>query len=384
MASTFVNNLQAMIVDLAGRDPGKMLHMFNKRSNDPAVLRAFYASRPGLMSDSSYRAIEGIRNSGQTVNVEYYNKIAPGAGATRVRQGTGGGVTANIVPTYFTPIQEGFDTSLVANAVRQYVGNGMDPRDAIKKAYEDDLMELFAQKIRNIYTRADQQFAAYLEAQHWPLVTQADAGTQYTTYTGDAKNIPLADFTNKQIIQKLEVEAMQNNFLQFGRPLVIGSATTKRIVQTYSESGVNNSTNVAQYLPFFEPYFTNEIADSTTPAHLATFFMMPFGAVGGYSRTFDYGDLHPKGENGVVNMGNDSWTTIEVGGEDSLLFSDLPRIKVEVKGYGGYADNSGSLTIDESRTDIVENVSLVAQFGAEKAPSVANTSSIIKHVLLAS
>ena len=242
------------------------------------------------------------------------------------------------------------------------------------------MVELFMQKVRNIYERANAQYANYLEANKWvlnPTTGTPDKGTYYNILTNDQKNIPLVDMNNKEFFQKLQVEMQENNFFIGGRdPVMIGGPTMRFVLSKFLESGGQQAINVEQFLGWFMPYFDNLISGQYT------FYIMPWGSVAGYSRAFPWSS-HGDAVDGVVQKGEDYWSNLTIGGADTGMFSGVPTIVTELKEFGGYQNNSGALTIDESNIDIVKNVSIYVQFGAEKAydQESANISPIMKGVI---
>lgn len=374
--------LRDVIRDSSTLDMDKGQQKFEMRTNEIGVMSAYYKDRAMTLSPGDIEAIENLRSSQQALDLHLYSKRAAGAGATRVRQGTGSSTPATVTPTFFAPIQEGLDMSYVNQALRQYGSEGADKRQIIERAYTDHMNRELPQVFRNIYTRANAQFLTHLEANKWALTGTADAGTVYTTVTGDAKNIPVATPIT-EIIQNMQIEARQNNFLQLGAPTLLHSPTTMRIINEYLSRAGNNEVNVQQFLNWFDAIADNEIVDSVAiPADQATMYLIAKGGLAGYNRAFSW-DAHPDAVNGVVSTGEDEWSNITIGGEDTMIFNNLPPVKLEVKTFRGFADNSATLpgTPDEGKIDIAQNFSFVAQFGGLKAfDSDANVSPILKYI----
>jgi hypothetical protein len=343
-------------------------------------MSAYYADREMTLTPGDIAAIENTRSSQQAVDLYLYQKRAAGAGATRVRKGTGSADVATVVPNYFTLIEEGLDMSYVNHALRQYGSEGADKAEIIRRAYNDHLSKNLPQVFRNIYTRANIQFLAHLEANKWVLTGTPDAGSIYTTVTGDAKNIPSGTpFT--EIVQNMQIEARQNNFLQLGTPGMITSPTAMRIFNEYLSRGANNEVNVQQFLNWFNMVSDNEIVDAGGDS--ATIYEVASGGIAGYSRAFPW-EAHPDAVNGVVNTGEDEWSRITIGGEDTMIFQGLPQVTLEVKTFKGYQDNQAGLpgNPDEGKIDIAQSFSFVVQFGALKAyDQTADVSPILKYIL---
>lgn len=382
MATNFASQLlRDVIRDHSQLDSSKGLQAFEMRTDDVAAMKVYYDLRDGLLTPLEIKMIENLRQSGQDVDLFLYNKKLPGAGATRVRQGTGSPEVATVRPTFFTPIQEGVDMSLINQAIRQYGSEGADKRQVIANAYSDHLRRFLPQVWRNMYTRANAQFQAYTEANIWAINTTdgvPDAGTIYAgTAASDAKQVPLAD--KPEVIQNMQIEAQQNNWLS-GKPSLLSSPRTMQIVNEYLKYGGSNEKDIRQFLGWFTPYFDNGITDAA--GSLATMYLFYPGGVAGYQRAFPW-DAHPDSVNGVTTAGNDEWFNMTIGGNDTMVFQGLPEMKLEVKTYKGYADNSATYLIDESRIDIVTNYSFVAQFGALKAyDHDAKVAPILKYELL--
>lgn len=350
------------------------------RRNDVNVLRAFYDKREAAFDKKSITSLENTKVSTQNVVVHLRSDLAPGTSTTRKRSGGRAVGAFNVTPTYFDLINEDVEVSWVNNTLSQY---GSEEAVAkIREAYLDDLQTHVMRAIRNIYTRGDKQFTAFLETNKWALGTQADNGSLYTgaAIVSDTKEVPQADA--QKFFQNIEIEANENNFaLGAFRPSLIGSTASMQVVNDYLARGNANQTNIKQFLNYFDPYFTNEISNAA--ADDATMFLTHGAGIAGYSRAARW-DLHPDAQNGVVKTAEDTWTTLNVGGADSATFSNVPSIRIEVKGFKGFQDNSGTLTNqDEAKIDITESLQLIAQFGAFAVTDQSNASikPIIKYVL---
>lgn len=373
--------LRDVIKDHSTLDSSKGIQAFEMRTDDVAAMKVYYDNRDGLLSEGDLRSIENLRSSGQSLDLYLYKKMAPGVGATRVRQGIGSPEVATVTPSFFDPIQEGVDMSLVNHALRQYGSEGADKKQVIANAYSDHLRRFLPQKWRNMYTRANAQYLAYTEANVWDINTTdgtADAGNIYAgTLTLASKQVPLAD--KGEVVQNMQIEANQNNFLSAGRPALLSSTRTMQIINEYLKYGGANEKDIRQFLGWFTPYFDNGIVDAANK--VATMYLFYPGGVAGYQRAFPW-SADPGSVNGVTTEGNDSWYNMTIGGNDTMIFNGLPEMKLEVKTYRGWADNSATYTIDESNIDIVTNYSFVAQFGALKAyDHDANVSPILKYEL---
>lgn len=374
--------LRDVIRDHSTLDMNKGQQKFEMRTNEISVMNAYYGMRDKTLTPADIDFIENLRSSQQAIDLYLYNKRAPGAGATRVRKGTGSSTIATVVPTFFSPIEEGLDMSYVNSAIRQYGSEGADKKAIIAAAYNDHMMKELPQIFRNIYTRANAQFVAHLEANKWALTGTADAGTIYTTFTGDAKNVPNT-VPLTEIIQNMQIEARQNNFLQLGTPKFITSPTAARIINEYLSRGQSNEINVTQFLNWFDWMMDNEIVDAV--GDKATIYEIAEGGLAGYSRTFPWAN-HPNAVGGVVNTGEDEWSNLVIGGADTNIFTNLPPINLEVKTFRGYQDNSATVpgNPDEAKIDIAQNFSFVVEFGALRAYDVdPNVSPILKYIVKA-
>lgn len=374
--------LRKAIRDHSTLDMNKGQQKFEMRTNEIGVMSCYYEQRGQTLTPGDIAAIENLRTSQQALDLYLYQKRAPGTGNTRLRKGTGSADVATVVPSYFDPIEEGLDLSFVNQALRQYGSEGADKKQVIANAYNEYFMRNLPQIFRNIYTRANLQFLAHLEANKWALTGTADAGSIYTTYTGDAKNVPTGTPLT-EIVQNMQIESRQNNFAQLGTPKLLHSPTAMRIINEYLARGSENSIDVKQFLNWFTASEDNEIIDAT--GDIATIYEIAAGGLAGYSRTFPW-ETHPRAEGGVVNTGEDEWSNMTIGGEDTMIFNGLPPVNLEVKTFLGYQDNSGTLpgNPDEGKIDIAENYSFVTQFGALRAYEAdANISPILKHVIKA-
>lgn len=372
--------LRDVIRDHSTLDMNKGQQKFEMRTNEIAVMNTYYGMREKTLTPADIAFIENLRTGEQAIDLFLYNKRAVGAGTTRVRKGTGSSTIATVVPTFFSPIQEGLDLSFVNQAIRQYGSEGADKKSIIAAAYQDHLMKELPQIFRNIYTRANIQYVAHLEANKWALTGTADEGTIFTTVTGDAKNVPNT-VALTEIIQNMQIEARQNNFLQLGRPTFITSPTAARIINEYLARGQSNEIDVKQFLGWFDWMVDNEIIDAAGDD--ATFFEVADGGLAGYSRTFPW-ESHPDAVGGIVNTGEDEWSNLTIGGADTNIFTNLPPINLEVKTFRGFTDTSGTVpgAPDESKIDIVQNFSFVVEFGALRAfDADSNISPILKYIV---
>ncbi len=383
MATDFSSQqLRKVIVDLEA-DDSRHLQKFELRASDVNVLRMFYDQRDACLSGADIESIENLRSTEQTLDLNVYDNELPGAGTSRKRIGSGGSGVGVVVPSFFDEIVEEFDMSFVNQIKRQYGGESENARTAIARAYSEHMKHEMMIRIRNIYTRANEQYVAFLEAQKWALSSTPDAGTIYTTFTADTKDVPEADITGNDVIQNMSIEYTQNNFNVLGRPALVHSPKGRKVVMDYNALGPANSENVRQYLNWFDPYEDNEITDVNATDN-GTAYLVAGGGVAGYQRTTKW-DAHPDAVNGEVNTGEDSWFNITVGGPDSGIFSDVPPLQLEVKTFQGYSDTSGTYVIDEANIDIIKGVVLTANFGALKShTSNTDQSTIIKYTWLGS
>lgn len=381
---TTAQGLRDVLLDMSVNRPEKFMstvQQFTLRENDVNFFRGFYAQRPLFAPPADIAAIENVRQSGQDVTIHLYGRKAPGTGAQRKREGTDGQSVFNFTPSYFAPIVEDFEISNVNNAVRQFMNEGADPSTAIRMAMQDEMLFAMSQAVKNIYVRGDRQFRDFLEANKWALNTAADAGDRFTTYLGDAKRISNTDQT--RFFQDLQIELNQNNFLSMNtaRPQIYHSSSGMSVVNNYLKSGPQNNENLSQFLGYWDSYPTNEITPGTGVD--STYYVVAPGGVVGYSRAYDYAANDPENNGGSVTYGEDTWSTMTVGGEDTMMFAGLPQIKLELKQKKGFADRFSTLSIDEARIDIVKSWVLTATLGASKAPIQAGQDSpIIKHEIL--
>lgn len=371
--------IRDVLQDFSKRDGRTGQQRFEMRTDEIGVMSTYYKMREDTLTQLDLAAIENLRSSQQALELFLYNKLAPSAGATRVRKGTGSSQVVSVVPTFFNLIEEGIDMSFVNHALRTFMNEGASKEEAINLAYKDHLSRTLPQKLRNIYTRANAQYIVHLDANKWVLTGTADAGTEFTTFTGDAKNIPSTTAAT-EIIQRVQIEAQQNNFLQLGKPTIIASPTFMNILNEYIARGVANEQNFQQFISWFDLVIDNGIIDAA--GDQATFYIIAPGGLAGYSKTFPW-EAHPAAEGGKISTGEDSWSRMTIGGEDTMIFTGVPQINVEVKEFMGFQDNSATLpgNPDEGKIDIAQNLSFVVEFGALKAfESTANKSPILKYI----
>lgn len=375
MATDFsAQQLRNVILDDAVQNMASGQQRFEDRRSSPEVMKMFFRQRDNTLSPNEIAALENTR-PGQSVELNVWDQRQPGTGSAYVRQGAGSRSVSRVIPQLFDPVEEGVDMSLINNAIRQYGSEGADKREIVRRAYTDKLSKELPNVFRNVYTRLNAQYTAYLESIKWVLTNTPDAGGQYTDFSGDAKNIP--DTEDKlQIFKKIQVEAEKNNFLMLGMPEVLGSPELRLTLQEYFARGANNETNQEQFLGYFDPFFDNEIPNENQ----FTAYLVAAGGVFGYQNTMDWGS-HPEAQNGQVLMGNDGWRNITIGGQDTLMFEGLPELDLSVKTYGGWADNSATYAVPEATIDIVNNWSFVAQCGGGHAyNSNPDISPVIKYV----
>ncbi len=365
---------------------GQQRFELERTVNDIGTMNAYYRDREITLQPEDITAIEGVRTGNQAVELFLWQIRNPGAGTVRVRTGSGATDVATVTPTYFAGIEEGIDMSAVNQMLRAFRSEGADKKIVFSEAQRNYLDINLWQVFRNIYTRANVQFNALLDTDRWALTGTPDEGTIYTTVLGDEKLVPVAGTSDEdfiQIFQNIQTEARQNNFLRFGRPNVIASPTTMRIINAYLARGRENAVNVDQFLDYFTPQFDNLIVDSVPNGDIATFYFVASGGLAGYSRSFPWAS-HMDAVNGVVTAGEDSWSNMPIGGEDTMIFNGLPEINLEVKTRRNFADNSGVLpgAPAEATIDIASAWSFFVQFGGLRAfDNDPNVSPILKYVV---
>ena len=380
MATDFASQaLRDVILDHSKTNDVQSLQAFELRESDVGTMRAFMNMRAGLLTPEQIAAIQNVRNSVQQVDLYLYQKLAEGNGSVRVPAGEGGPEIATVTPSFFDLIQEGLDMSLVNQALRQYGSEGADAGAIVRAAFTDHLRKSLPQVFRNIYTRTNAQYVAFLEANIWALNTTPDAGTIYTTYVGDAKQVPNSD--KLDILANMQIEAQQNNFNVTGRPTLIISPRAIQIFQSYQARGDNNEINIAQFAQWADVVVDNNITDNAGVA--GTLYLIFPGGIGGYNRVFPWNgdpDFGPQG----VQIAGDGWDLINIGGNDAAFLTNLPEIRMEVKTLSGLADTTTqNPTEDAAIIDIVRNFSFVTTHGALRSYETdADVSPIIKYELL--
>lgn len=380
MATIFTgaSALKDIAFDLSIRDESTGLEEFTMRTNEVGTLRAISNMTSGFMTAFEKEKIQNTQHADQTVTLSKYQKRAPGAGATRVRQGTGGSAVSDVVPPFFAPIQEGFDESFAGYLMQQFTSE-LNSSGKVTAAMRDHYSHEFAQIVRNMYTRWNNQLVAWVDTEKWALGTLLDNGGIYTTIVADAKQMPFTELEN--LIPNMKVEAMKNNFLQAGRPTIIASGNFERVLNAYRKYGSENQQNIEQFLSWADIHLDNEITDGA--GVYATAYVIRNSGAGTYTRATNWGS-HRDAVNGVVYKAPDAWTNVSVGGDSANTFTNLPAWLLEGKEYSGYADTSGTYSIPESVIDIVDNLSLVGTAGALRSfDPVASVSPIIKYELLA-
>lgn len=371
MATDFDSQpLRDVILDLSVQSMEGGLQSFELRENDTGTFKAFMHTTPAMLTPLQLQAIENLRSSNQSVDLYLYNKLAAGGGTSRVQKGMGAPDVATVTPEFFGVVEEGFDDSLVNNTLRQYGSEGADKARIVGEAMKDHMMKSIPQVFRNMYSRINDQYVTFLENNIWALNTIPDDGTQFTTYLANAKRVPAAERLN--FFQKLQVEIEQNNFAVTGRPMLIMSTAAMQIINDYLARGSNNEINIAQFLNFADFFFDNNLVDGAGVE--ATVYLVYPGGLSSFGRSFIWGN-DPEAVNGAVQHGNDGWSNMAIGGQQTAFMSNLPSIDLEVKTFTGYADNEGALGINEGAIDIDRNFSFVAQRGALKSYDQTQTGS---------
>jgi hypothetical protein len=243
--------------------------------------------------------------------------------------------------------------------------------------------------IYNMYERINDFVVAQIEANKWVLTGTADAGTYFTTYTGDAKNVALAQ--RADAIGRLKIEMRQNNFDKFGGVSMLSSTTFEDIVNTYLELGTNNASNISQFLTgntasgmtqsqaYFKSYVEESLENGA--GNDAISYLIADGSMAVYQRyPKSVFDIMPEAQNGIAN---DYWLAPIKVGVGTSLFPDLPPFTIGVKGYKGWVDNSATgdtNNVDGATNDLGFSFVFTIQPGFLAAQDLANgnISSIIK------
>lgn len=374
MASDFTGASQLMrkiIIDQTKQPSEKSLQAFELRRDAVNIMKCFKESTPDLLTEEQLRALEYNQTELQTVDLYLYNRRANGTGTVRVREGSGSMAPVTVTPTYFDGIEVGMDMSLANQAIRQAspgdvaLGEG-ERRALIERVYADHLAKNLAEVFREVYDRAEAQYAAYLVANRWTLLTTADAGTIYTTYTGNYKQVPNTD--QQEFIQNMAVEAQQNNFEKMGRmPFIIASTKAKKLIMDYAAKGVQQDRNIIQFLGEFEKFdYSNKLVDGAGVA--GTYYMIYPGGVGMFNRATNMWASHPRAEaDGSVTIGEDTHHPILEIGEGTSIMSDMPKVRLEMHQVTKFDDTSGTYGLNEATLDLVDTWSFYTKFGALRA-----------------
>lgn len=357
--------LRDVILDLSQQTMEGGLQSFEMRESDVGTFKAFNSQTPAMLTPLQIQTINNLRSSAQTVDLYLYEKLAAGNGTGRTQKGSGSPDVATVTPEFFGIVEEGFDMSLVNNAIRQYGSEGADKSRIVGEAMMDHMRKSIPQVFRNIYTRINNQYITYLENNIWALNAIPDDGTMFTTYLANAKRVPAAERLN--FFQKLQVEITQNNFAVTGRPMLIMSTSALQIINDYLARGSSNEINIAQFLNFADFFVDNNIENGTGVE--ATIYLIYPGGVSSFGRSFIWGN-DPEAVNGAVQHGNDGWSNMAIGGNETAFLSDLPSIDLEVKTFTGFINNDDAgamLGLDEAAIDIERAFSFVGQRGALKS-----------------
>lgn len=394
MAQTYAGSwaLRSIIED-AQILQATMAQNFLLRRNQVRLMGAIQETSENCLPRSVLDGIENRRNSAQQVQINLFDKKAQGTKTSRQRSGSGQSGVLTLTPSFFDLVLEEFDMSHVNESLAQFMGEKTstpEERDLkIREKYVQEFSNETMECYRNMYQRVEEQIAAFFEANKWALNTTADQGTLYTSYVADAKQIPAADaqLGASAWLQKVQTEATQNNFNQFGLPTLYHSTITEVLVKDYLAQGADNSFNFVQFINDFGYVGSNKFTDNV-PTVKGTFYVTAFGALALYNYVYSFAGNPAADANGDVTRGEDTWVKPYAIGAGTTIMPDMPRMNIEMKVQHGYQDTSATYTNnDEAKIDIVQGVNLATTFGMVKAPASSgnpNESPIIKYEVLSS
>lgn len=241
----------------------------------------------------------------QATSIDVFQRVAPGAGTSRACEGTGTGTTVN-VPLVYNGFREEFKLSWI-----EHEGN--------RTKYQEAFNYMFAEKLRNLYSRIDTAAIANLEAN---VATGGGVGSIYAADTNpDHKAVPLADHSN--FFNNAMVEMMENDF---NGPFFNVSTTSQVALQRFdAQQGANNDTNLSWMQTDYVHYPTNRFAAGA--GNTSASYLFDPSAVGMITWI---NQLSRAGK----DIGTDEWTSFA----DPLGLLGSLELKVKK----GCEDNSGS------------------------------------------
>jgi hypothetical protein len=286
------------------RSAGYGISENERRLSKYGALEAHRAGTERLIPASTLAMMKEATS--QATSIDVFQRVAPGAGTTRACEGAGTGTTVN-VPLTYNGFREEFKLSWI-----EHEGN--------RTKYQEAFNYMFAEKLRNLYSRIDIAAVANLEANK---ATGAGAGSIYAADLGDAdaKAVPLADHSN--FFNNAMVEMMENDF---NGPFFNVSTTGQVALQRFdAQQGANNDTNLSWMQNDYIHYPTNRFAAGA--GNISASYLFDPSAVGMITWT-----------NQLSRVGKD------IGGDEWTAFSDplglLGSLELKVKKQ--CEDNSGS------------------------------------------
>lgn len=283
----------------------------------------------------------------QPVFIDLNETVSPGTGSQSIRIGTGGPNRVDVQLVAQTRIEEGFQISRVNEASARFASVSMRDRMRYTTAYA------LVHALKNILVRAEQQAQSYLSTNKW-----AGGGLgQVFAAAGDYKDIPAGD--DRNVFWDIKDEALDNKLIaNVQSPLVVvGSNHMMKMLGITESYQAQNEVNLGKSLLNIEPYIASEMSPPTPATERALLYTIRKGGIGMYSWAHKFADSY-------YEAGNDYWDTMKMPNVAGDMFEglNLDLINLQIKGYKGWQDSFATYARDTSRIDIVEAVSIVAEF----------------------
>lgn len=356
MAKPYLNIAQDVILKLGTPGYGdgvfNMFQFFQKANL--AALELFSANTGACINKTILRNRfdEKVSND-QTVFVDVVQATNPGVGSASVRIGNiANGLGSDRVGLVQSPIiQEDFVLSAVQESLRSF--QSKDPKERLEWAFAANIGNM----AYNLMLRAEVLALTFIDTEKW---IGGGNGTIYSPL-GDYKEIP-AGLDPRQWTNVTQ-ETDENRITKGGNVQVLGSLGTRTDVTNTGGYSTDAQFNVASSLVPYDFYYSNQLLPPDPVTQANVFYTIQNGGVGMMGWGFDYTS---QGE--VFRSAQDSWTTTAPPALPAFSNIDLDLFEIEVKGYEGYQDTSGTFVGNDSAIiDIISSVSMVLKMNFFRA-----------------
>ena len=313
----------------------------------------------------------------QTVSFDVFKVSPDGTGTTRQRGGSTGLETDRVTISLEEEIMEEFAISFLE------LGDLNDPKQWTAN-FQMVFNELLDSRLSSMARRVNTKVINYLEANLNTNALAIPADETYYTPTAGVREIPLADQSYFVSNVRSELRYLYKTDYSLDQLVFVGSNRFQTVVENQFERfGNQNSENRIKDLNGVNMFISQSIDAGT--GNLASFYVFPRTHVGAVSWVLPYdkmaeamnirGGAGEQTADGFYKSGNDVWGVME--------HPFLDGLKIEIKNYEGWVDNSA--TKDGSENDNAFTSNMVCTVGFVKAySSVAGDTPIVKYALSAS